>query len=111
MSWEIKPEGSVTVVVLDSEMGIQNAADFHEAVLPLVGVGGVVRVDAHAAKSVHTSIMQILYALSQAVPDFTVTEASEDFQAAEARVGLTLARSGGSKTPAPHVDRAQALYE
>jgi anti-anti-sigma regulatory factor len=93
MSWQIKQEGGASVVLLDGEMGIQNAADFHQAVLPLAGVGGAVRVDARAAKSVHTSIMQILYALSQAVPDFIVTEASENFRAAEARMGLSLART------------------
>ena len=91
MSWEIKQESAEVsglgspgdspgpsapnghVLVLGSELGIQNAADFHQAVLPLAGSGGAVRVDARAAKSVHTSIMQILYALSQAVPDFGVT--------------------------------------
>ena len=106
MSWQIKQEGSTTVVVLDSEMGIQNAADFHQAVLPLAGIGGAVRVDAHAAKSVHTSIMQILYALSQAVPDFMVIEASKDFRMAEARVGLTLAKCGESQ--APEIEAGQA---
>ena len=100
MSWQINQEGSANVVVLDSEMGIQNAADFHQAVLPLAGIGGAVRVDAKAAKSVHSSIMQILYALSQAVPDFGVTEASEDFRAAEARMGLSLARSKETAIPA-----------
>jgi anti-anti-sigma regulatory factor len=99
MSWQIKQEGGATVVVLDSEMGIQNAAEFHKAVLPLAGIGGAVRVDAHAAKSVHTSIMQILYALSQTVPDFVVTEPSENFRAAEARVGLSLARTSSHPVP------------
>jgi hypothetical protein len=94
MSWQIKQEGSITVVVLDSEMGIQNAADFYHAVLPLAGIGATVQVDAQAAKSLHSSIMQILYALSQAVPDFTVTQASEAFRAMEVRVGFSLARSG-----------------
>ena len=93
MSWEIMKDGNATVVVLDSEMGIQNAAEFHQAVLPLAITGGVVRVDAHAAKSIHSSIMQILYALSQAAPDFAVSEASEDFRAAEARIGIAFARS------------------
>ncbi len=99
MSWQIKPDGTNTLVVLDSEMGIQNAADFHQAVLPLAGIGGVVRVDARAARSVHSSIMQILYALSQAVPDFGMTEVSEDFRAAESRVGLSLARRKETGTP------------
>ena len=99
MSWQIKQEGGVNVVVLDSEMWIQHAADFHLAVLPLAGSGGAVRVDARAAGSVHSSIMQILYALAQAVPDFGVTEASKDFQAAEARVGLSLARSKATGAP------------
>jgi hypothetical protein len=100
MSWQIKQNGSTTTVVLDSEMGIQNAADFYHAILPLAGIGGSVRVDAQASKSIHTSIMQILYALSQAVPDFMVTNASAEFQAAEARVGLILARGGAPKGPA-----------
>ena len=93
MSWQIKTESGVTVVTLDSEMGIQNAADFHQAVLPLAVSGAALRIDAQAARSVHTSIMQILYALSQAVPDFVVTKASDDFQATETRVGFSLARS------------------
>ena len=92
MSWQIKTESGVTVVILDSEMGIQNAADFHQAVLPLAVSGVAVRVNAQAAKSVHTSIMQILYALSQAVADFGMTTASDDFRATETRVGFSLAR-------------------
>ena len=93
MSWQIKTENGVTVVTLGSEMGIQNAADFHQAVLPLAVLGAAVRVNTQAAKSVHTSIMQILYALSRAVPDFAVTNASDDFRATEKRVGFSLARS------------------
>ena len=92
MSWLIKPDGDATLVVLDGELGLQNAAEFHQAVLPLAGIGGVVRVNASAVKSIHTSIMQILYALSQAVPDFGLTEVSADFRAAEVRLGLGLAR-------------------
>jgi DNA-binding NarL/FixJ family response regulator len=37
MSWQITQEGSANVVVLDGEMGIQDAANFHQAVLPLAG--------------------------------------------------------------------------
>ena len=93
MSWQITLDGSTNTVVLDGEMGIQDAANFHQAVLPLAGLDGAVRLDASAARTVHTSIMQILYALSQAVPDFGVAEASDDFRAAEARMGLSLARN------------------
>jgi anti-anti-sigma regulatory factor len=93
MSWQITQDGSANVVVLDSEMGIQDAANFHRAVLPLASGERAVRLDASAARSIHTSIMQILYALSQAAPDFRVTKASKDFQAVEARAGLSLARS------------------
>jgi anti-anti-sigma regulatory factor len=93
MSWQIKTESGVTVVTLDSEMGIQNAADFHQAVLPLAVSGAALRIDARAAKFAHTSIMQILYALSQAVPDFGVINASDDFRATETRVGFSLART------------------
>jgi anti-anti-sigma regulatory factor len=92
MSWQIKSEGGATMVLLENELGIQNAAEFHQAVLPLAVTGGSVRVDARTTKSIHTSIMQILHALSQAVPDFGVTDASEDFRATEARLGLSLAR-------------------
>ena len=106
MSWQIKKDESATVVVLDSEMGIQNAADFHQAVLPLAVTGRAVRVDASAVKVVHSSIMQILYALSQAVPDFGVIEASEDFRAAETRIGLSFARSTGAATPSEPVGAA-----
>jgi hypothetical protein len=103
MSWEIKSEGSATVVVLDSEMGIQNAAEFHQAVVPLAVTGAAVRLDAGASKSAHSSILQILYALSQAVPDFGVTEASEEFRAAETRIGFSFARSPAPATPAEPV--------
>jgi anti-anti-sigma regulatory factor len=99
MSWEIKQTGDVTVVVLDAEMGIQNAADFHRAVLPLAVTDGTVQVDALSAKSIHTSIIQILYALSQAVTGFAVIAASEDFRAAEARMGIVFARSSEIETP------------
>ena len=93
MSWQIKQNGATDLVVLDSEMCIQNAAEFYQAVLPLAGSGKAVRIDAAAAKSVHTSILQILYALSQAVGDFGVTGASEEFRSAEVRAGLAFARS------------------
>jgi anti-anti-sigma regulatory factor len=99
MSWQIKSEGGARVVVLDSELGIQNAAEFHQAMLPLAANGGAVRINAQAAKSVHTAIMQILYALSQAMPDFAVINASEDFQAIEARMGFSLARSDQIQSP------------
>ena len=93
MSWQIKTESGVIVVTLGSEMGIQNAADFLQTVLPLAVSGAALRIDAQGAKSVHTSIMQILYALSQAVPDLGVINASDDFRATEARVGFSLPRS------------------
>jgi len=99
MSWQIKQEGSAALLVLESEIGILNAADFHQAVLPLAD-GGAVRVDARAVTSIHLAIMQTLYALSQAVPEFGVTQVSEEFRAAEARVGLSLARSKDTGTPA-----------
>jgi len=98
MNWQIKSEGGATIVVLDSELGIQNAAEFHQAMLPLAVTGGAVRINAQAAKSVHTSIMQILYALSQAVPDFAVRDASEEFRTTEVRVGFSLAKDGQIKT-------------
>jgi len=106
MSMQMKQEGGATTVVLDSEMWILHAAEFHQAVLPLAGSGGAVRIDASAVKSIHSSTMQILYALSQAVPDFGVVEASEDFSAAEVRVGLTFARSEKTGTPANLLEKA-----
>ena len=93
MSWKIKDMGDAILVVLDSEMGIQNATDFHPSVLPLAGAEVAVRVDAGATRSIHSSIMQILYALSQAVPDFAVAQTSEEFRAAEVRVGFSLTRN------------------
>ena len=98
MRWQIKFEGGATVVLLGKDLGIRNAAEFHQAMLPLAVTGGAVSINAQAAKSVHTSIMQILHALSQAVPDFGVTDASEDFRAIEARLGLSLARVDQLKT-------------
>ena len=106
MSIQIKQEGGATTVVLDSEMWILHAAEFHHAVLPLAAAGGAVRIDASAVKSIHSSTLQILYALSQAVSDFGVTEASEDFRAAEVRVGLTFARREKTGTPANPKGRA-----
>jgi anti-anti-sigma regulatory factor len=98
MSWQIKSEGGATVVFLDSELGIQNAAEFHQAVLPLAATGGPVRINARACKTVHTAIMQILYALSQAMPDFAVIDASEEFRATGARVGFSLPGSDQLKS-------------
>jgi hypothetical protein len=92
MNWHINHESDATVVVLDRAMGIQDAAAFYDAVLAVAVTGGDVRLDAGAAKSVHSSIMQILYALSQAVAVFRVTAASADFLAAEIRVGFSLVR-------------------
>jgi hypothetical protein len=100
MSWQIKQEAGASVLVLESELGVQDAADFYQAVLPLAGLGGSVRVDAGAAGSLHTSIMQILHALSRAVPDFGVTAASLDFRATEVRAGLSFARSNETGNPA-----------
>ena len=100
MSWQIKQAGSTTVLALAGELGIHEAADFYQAVLPLAGLGDALRVEASAAKSIHTSIMQILYALSRAVADFEVTAASDDFRATEARLGLSLARNAAPETPA-----------
>jgi hypothetical protein len=106
MSWQIKQAGSITVVVLGSEMGIQNAADFYQTVLPLAVTGGPVRINAQAVKSLHSSILQILYALSQAVPDFGVAQTSETFRAMEVRVGFSLPRSGEvPKTPVGQGER------
>jgi anti-anti-sigma regulatory factor len=99
MSWQIKSESGTTMVVLASELGIQNAAEFHQAMLPLAARGGPVRIDARTSKTVHTSIMQILYALSQSVPDFAVIGASQDFRAIEARMGFSLPGNDPSKTP------------
>ena len=90
MSYAIKQEAHTFVVVIEGEMMIQHAAEFYQAVLPLAGFPGAVRLDASAAKSIHTSIMQILYALSQAAPDFAVIEASAEFLTAENRVGISL---------------------
>jgi len=99
MNWHINKEGRNTVVVIDREMGIQDASAFYDAVL-LVSISGVgVQLDAGAAKSVHSSVMQILYSLSRAVPDFRVTAASADFLAAEVRVGFSLARNRKIEIP------------
>jgi len=98
MNWKITQDGSAIVVALESELGIQDAANFHQAVLPFASIDGAVRLNASASKSIHTSIMQILYALSQAARDFSVTEASEDFRAAEARMGLFLRRTKETRT-------------
>jgi anti-anti-sigma regulatory factor len=110
MSWQIKQDGATHWVVLDSEMCIQNAAEFYQAVLPLAGSGKAVRIDAKAAKSVHTSIMQILYALSRTVGDFGVTGASEEFRLAETRVGLFFSRSEEKETPGNGAGNAAVIY-
>ena len=80
MSGPMPPAGRVSVVVLEAEMMIQQAAEFYRTVLPLADCDGMV----------HTSIMQILYALAQAAPDFAVSGASPEFCAAEVRLGLSL---------------------
>lgn len=99
MNWHIEQGNGASVVVIDREMGIQDAPAFYDAVL-LVAISSVsVRLDAGAAKAVHTSIMQILYSLSRAVPDFRVTAASADFKRAEIRVGCLFARSRNIAIP------------
>jgi hypothetical protein len=109
MSWQLQVDGGITVLMLADEIGIQNASEFHQAVLPLGGVGGAVRLDVRAVKSVHTSILQILYALSQAVTDFDLIEASGEFEAIEARVGLFLTRSQKTKTIAKRCEETVEL--
>lgn len=98
MSWHIRQEGGAVLVVLDSEMGIRNAADFHQAVLPLADTPGAVRVDAGATRSVHSSILQILFSLSKSIPDFGVERASAEFDAAEGRVGIAFVRINETET-------------
>ena len=98
MSWKITKDGEATLVALESDLGIQDAASFHQAVLPFASSEGAVRLNASATKSIHTSIMQILYALSQAAPGFVVTAASEDFRATEARMGLFFVRTKEAQT-------------
>jgi anti-anti-sigma regulatory factor len=100
MSWQINKNENGIVLVLEGEIGIENAAEFHQAILPLAVTVGSLRVDAQAAKSVHSAIMQILYALSQAVPDFGVSDASEEFRAVEVRMGLCFSKSKAPGTPA-----------
>lgn len=86
--WQIEPSGEARVILLGKEIGIQNAADFHGAVLPLALAGGAVRVDAGGAVALHPSVLQILYALSMEVKDFQIINKSNEFRAIEARVGL-----------------------
>lgn len=101
MSCAIEQGTHSSVVRLDSEMTIRNAAEFYQAVLPLAGFDGAVRIDASASKSIHTSIMQILHALSLAAHDFAVVDASAEFRAAEIRVGLTLIKTELPQTSNP----------
>jgi anti-anti-sigma regulatory factor len=110
MSWQINQNRISAEVVLESEMCIQNAAEFYQAILPLASAGKPVRINAAAVKSVHTSIMQILYALSQAVEDFGVTESSAEFRKAESRVGLSFARSKETGTEGNGTGEAAAIY-
>jgi anti-anti-sigma regulatory factor len=110
MSWEIKRNEGIDVVILDREMCIQNAAEFYQAVLPLAGSTRPVRVDAAATRSLHTSILQILYALSQSVTDFGVASSSEEFRAAEVRVGYSLLRSTDTGTSDNGSGNGAALY-
>ena len=93
MSWEIKQSDAMDIVVLDSDMRVQNALDFYQAVVPLSITGKAVSIDATSTRSIHTSILQILYALSQAVRDFSIAGASDEFRLAEARVGLSFPRN------------------
>ena len=104
MSWQIRQEESGSLFVLDGEMRIQDAVSIYEAALPLAFSASAVRVSALVTGPVHTSIMQILYTLSQSVSDFGVTEASEDFAKAEVGVGLFFARAkvrGAPASPEP----------
>ena len=110
MSWQINRAGNASVVVLDGEISIQQAADFHAAVLTLAGEGATVRLDAGTVHSVHSSIMQILYALSQAAPEFGIADASDEFRAAETRVGLAFARCPVAANPTHSSGRAEVPH-
>jgi anti-anti-sigma regulatory factor len=101
VSWAIERDGRNSVVVLPAELTIQHAAEFYQAVLPLAGCDGAVRIDASASRSIHTAILQILHALAQAAPDFAVLTPSAEFRAAERRVGFSLAKH----PPTPISDR------
>jgi anti-anti-sigma regulatory factor len=109
MSWQIKHNGSTDVVVLGGEMCIQNAAEFHQTVIPLAGSGKALRIDAAACKSIHTSIMQILYALSRATLDFAVVNASDEFRSTEVRVGISFARSQEPATGLDGTEKEEAI--
>lgn len=102
MSWELKATDEGPVLVLDRVTGILDAQAFYEAVRPLPGAGDRVRVDARSVTAIHLSILQILHALSRAVPDFAVVGASEEFCAAEKRAGLALPRPSSVPTTPFH---------
>ncbi len=72
MSWNIQKHNEGAVVTLEGEIGIHSASDFYKEILALASMGGSVGINAVSAGCLHTSIMQILYSLSKAVPEFGV---------------------------------------
>ena len=83
----------VNVVGLDNTRGIQQAADFSQAIPPWAGRSRDRRINASASVSVHFSTMQILPTHSPTEPDFEVIEAAADCRTAPTRVGPAFARN------------------
>ena len=90
MSFEIKRESAENRIILGEEVSIAEARDFHSAVLSLALEAIPLVVDASAVRTIHTSILQVLYALKVTSNQFVIHGASVDFTTALERLGLDL---------------------
>ena len=92
MSWEIQQSEGCVVVMLGENLSIQDASAFHEALLGHIKDVQHVKINAAKVKELHTSIFQVLTALSKSVQEFELVEAGEKFCEIEKRMGYKLAR-------------------
>jgi len=90
MSFEIKTEPSQNIIILGQEVSIAEARDFHAAVLALALDAKPLAIDARAAQTIHTSILQILYSLKLGASQISFHGASAPFTASLERLGLNL---------------------
>jgi anti-anti-sigma regulatory factor len=93
VNWEIQQGQGFVLVTLGELLGIQDASNFHEALLGQIKNVQYIKINASKVKELHTSILQILASLSKSVRQFELIEASDRFCEIERRFGYTLARN------------------
>ena len=103
MSWNIQDQDEVCTVTLAPHMRIQNAIEFHRALIPVVRSGKRVRIDASRSESIHTTVMQILHSLSLSATSFEIAAPSAGFLSAVFKAGLIFPTKS-QRTPQSEVD-------